>query len=117
MQSPAERRHIVGDNVNCIGRCGGQSAPPTGTPQSAANDERSEAVKAGQDRARASGHQIGRPKRVFDRAQVVTLRDQDGLSRPAIACRMGVGVGTAVRAYQDLTRPPEPSQNYLGENP
>ena len=40
-----------------------------------------EAIKAGQARARGSGRPIGRPKRVFDRAQVIAMRDQ---GRPAI---------------------------------
>lgn len=74
------------------------------------NDERTEATKAGQARARASGQQIGRPRRIFDRAAVVAMRDRDRLSWPAIARRMGVGVGTAVRAYQDLTRAPSDAQ-------
>jgi putative DNA-invertase from lambdoid prophage Rac len=80
------------------------------------NDERAEAIKAGQARARAGGQQIGRPRRIFDRAQVVTMRDQERLSWPAIARRMGVGVGTVVRAYQDLTHVPEPFQNSPDEN-
>jgi DNA invertase Pin-like site-specific DNA recombinase len=35
------------------------------------NGERSEAIKAGQARARADGKHLGRPKRVFDREEVV----------------------------------------------
>ena len=65
------------------------------------NGERTEAIRAGQARARANGKHMGRPKRVFDRLEVVRLRDEERLSWPAIARRIGVGVGTIVRAYQD----------------
>jgi putative DNA-invertase from lambdoid prophage Rac len=71
------------------------------------NDERAEAIKAGQARARAGGRQIGRPKRVFDRAQVIAMRDRDGLSWPAIARRLRVGVGTVRRAYTALGDAPK----------
>ena len=58
------------------------------------NDERAEAVRSGQARARAAGKQIGRPKAVFRREEVVQLRDIEGLSWPEIAARLGVGTGT-----------------------
>src|SRR5215831_4348414 len=67
------------------------------------NDERSESIRAGHTRARAAGRQIGRPRRVFDRQQVVRLRDQEKRSWPQIARRLGVGVGTVRRAYNALT--------------
>ena len=76
------------------------------------NDERAEAIKAGQARARASGQQIGRPRRIFDRAQVVTMRDRDGLSWPTIARKLSVGVGTVRRAYQAFADAMAPCQNY-----
>jgi putative DNA-invertase from lambdoid prophage Rac len=63
------------------------------------NDERSEAIKAGQARARADGKHLGRPKRVFDREEVVRLRDEEHLSWPEISRRTAAGVGTVVRAY------------------
>jgi putative DNA-invertase from lambdoid prophage Rac len=75
------------------------------------NDERAEAIKAGQAHARASGRPIGRPKRVFDRAQVIAMRDQERLSWPAIARRLRVGVGTVRRAYAALANAPQPCQN------
>jgi DNA invertase Pin-like site-specific DNA recombinase len=78
------------------------------------NDERAEAIKAGQARARASGRRIGRPKRVFDRAQVIAMRDQDRLSWPAIARRLRVGVGTVRRAYTALADVPQACQNSPG---
>ena len=65
------------------------------------NDEKSEAIKAGQARARADGKHLGRPKRIFDREEVVRLRDEEHLSWPAISRRTGAGVGTVVRAYHD----------------
>jgi DNA invertase Pin-like site-specific DNA recombinase len=67
------------------------------------NDERSGSIRAGHARARASGKQIGRPQRVFDRQQVVRLRDQEKRSWPQIARRLGVGVGTVRRAYDALS--------------
>ena len=69
------------------------------------NEERSEAIKAGQARALASGKSVGRPRRIFDRTEVVKLR-QEGLSWSRIACRLGVSIGTARRAHQDLTAAP-----------
>ena len=38
---------------------------------------------------------------MFDRDDVVRLRDQEHLSWPEIARRTGAGVGTVVRAYRD----------------
>ena len=61
------------------------------------------AIKAGQARARAGGKHMGRPRRVFDRREVVRLRDVEHLSWPEIARRTGAGVGTVVQAYKDLT--------------
>ena len=66
------------------------------------NSEKSEAIKAGQARARAAGKHMGRPKRVFDRQEVIRLRDSEHLSWPEIARRTGAGVGTVVQAYRDL---------------
>jgi DNA invertase Pin-like site-specific DNA recombinase len=68
------------------------------------NGERAEAIRAGQARAHASGKPMGRPRRVFDHQHVVTLRDQEKLSWPAIARKLGVGAGTVRRAYGALTR-------------
>ena len=45
---------------------------------------------------------MGRPRRVFDREEVVRLRDVEHLSWPQIARRTGAGVGTVVQAYRDL---------------
>jgi putative DNA-invertase from lambdoid prophage Rac len=71
------------------------------------NDERSESIRAGHARARAGGKQIGRPRRVFDRQEVLRLRDQERRSWPHIARRLGVGVGTVRRAYDALTSLPQ----------
>jgi hypothetical protein len=67
------------------------------------NSEKSEAIKAGQARARAGGKHMGRPRRVFNREEVVRLRNVERLSWPEIARRTGAGVGTVVQAYRDLT--------------
>ncbi len=69
------------------------------------NEERSEAIKAGQARAMASGKSVGRPRVIFDRAEVVKLRKK-GLSWSQIAARAGVSIGTVRRAYQALTAEP-----------
>ncbi len=66
------------------------------------NDERSEAVKAGQARARAAGKHVGRPKAVFRRDQIAELRAQ-GQSWREIADELGVGVGTVRRAFRAVT--------------
>ena len=62
-----------------------------------------ERVVAGMNYARhhgtKTGNAIGRPKRVFDRSDVVRLRD-DGLSIEKIARQMRLGVGTVVRVLQ-----------------
>jgi DNA invertase Pin-like site-specific DNA recombinase len=44
-----------------------------------------------------------RPKRIFDRDKVAQLRAQ-GLSIRAIAAKLGIGVGTAVRALQGVPK-------------
>jgi putative DNA-invertase from lambdoid prophage Rac len=67
------------------------------------NDERSDAIKAGLVRARASGKQIGRPKAVFRRDEVPILREQ-GLSWRQIASRLGVSIGTVRRAFQEFRK-------------
>ena len=69
------------------------------------NEERSEAIKAGQARAKAAGKSVGRPRVIFDRREVVKLR-KEGLSWSKVAARAGVSIGTARRAYQDLTAEP-----------
>jgi DNA invertase Pin-like site-specific DNA recombinase len=62
-----------------------------------------ERVSAGIRNAKAkgtkSGKAIGRPRRVFDRAEVLRLR-QDGHSVAEIARQMQVGVGTVARVLQ-----------------
>jgi DNA invertase Pin-like site-specific DNA recombinase len=62
-----------------------------------------ERVSAGMKNAKArgtkSGKAIGRPRRMFDRAEVLKLR-QNGLSLAKIARQMSVGVGTVARVLQ-----------------
>ena len=64
------------------------------------NEERSEAVTAGQIRARAEGKSSGRPRAVFPRDQVGQLR-RAGRSWRQIAAALGVGVGTVRRVAQE----------------
>jgi DNA-binding NarL/FixJ family response regulator len=49
-----------------------------------------------------SGNSIGRPKRVFDRGEVLRLRES-GLSIERIAKQMDVGVGTVVSVIKAQT--------------
>jgi DNA invertase Pin-like site-specific DNA recombinase len=62
-----------------------------------------ERVLAGMEYARRhgtkSGNAIGRPKRIFDRGEVVRLRES-GLSIEKIASQMRLGVGTVVRVIR-----------------
>ena len=62
------------------------------------NGERSEAIRAGQARARAEGERIGRPRVMIDEAQIARLR-YEGLSWRAIARHLDIGTGTARRAF------------------
>ena len=66
------------------------------------NEERAGAIKAGQARAVANGKKVGRPKAIFDRAEVVRSRDEEGLSWNKIAERVGVSVGSVRRAYKAM---------------
>ena len=62
------------------------------------NGERSEAIRAGQARARAAGKRIGRPRAMIDKSLIVQLR-QEGYSWRAIARQLDIGTGTARRAF------------------
>jgi DNA invertase Pin-like site-specific DNA recombinase len=65
------------------------------------NSERSEAIKAGQVRARAAGRHMGRPSKVFRRDEVSQLR-RTGHSWSQIAVRLGISARTARRIYAAL---------------
>ena len=67
------------------------------------NEERVDAIKAGHERALASGKRIGRPRVVFDRDEVVRLREQEDMSWSKIASKLGVGATTVRRAYRTAT--------------
>ena len=64
-----------------------------------------ERVSAGMRAAKAhgtkTGNAIGRPRRVFDRSEVVRLR-ATGLSIERVARQMRIGVGTAVRVLKAM---------------
>ena len=75
------------------------------------NEERSEAILAGQARARTEGRQMGRPRVVFPRYEVMRLR-KSGHSWSQIAKSVGVSVGSVRRAYQGLTDSSAPCRNY-----
>ena len=56
-------------------------------------------MKAARKHGTKTGNPIGRPRRVFDREEVVRLR-RTGLSIERIARQMRIGVGTVVRVVQ-----------------
>lgn len=56
-------------------------------------------MKAAQAYGTKSGNSIGRPKRIFDRSEVIRLRES-GLAIERIARQMQIGVGTVVRVLQ-----------------
>jgi len=56
-------------------------------------------MRAAKTHGTKSGNAIGRPRRVFDREEVVRLR-KTGLSLEKIADQMSIGVGTVVRVLK-----------------
>lgn len=62
-----------------------------------------ERVKAGLRNARAKGKRLGRPQVILDASKITSLREA-GRSWPQIAKQLGCGVGTAHRAYQELSK-------------
>ena len=56
-------------------------------------------IRSAKARGTKTGRPIGRPRRIFDRGEVVQLR-QNGLSVAAIARQMKLGVGTVVRVLR-----------------
>ncbi len=49
--------------------------------------------------ARAKGKKLGSPRKAVDRTKIATLRSQ-GCGWKKIASKLGVGVGTVIRAAQ-----------------
>ena len=66
------------------------------------NGERADAIRAGQARARAEGKHMGRPRAVFDRLEVIRLRQQ-GVSWAKIASRLHQNRSAVVRAYRETS--------------
>ncbi len=64
-----------------------------------------ERVRAGLRNARAKGKRLGRPRKKLDPQRVRRLRTS-GHSWPVIAKMLGVGLGTAHRALQGLSKNP-----------
>jgi DNA invertase Pin-like site-specific DNA recombinase len=62
-------------------------------------------VRSGLAAARNRGVTLGRPTRAVDVAQIVALRSS-GASWREISERLGIGVGTACRAFQSLPKTP-----------
>jgi putative DNA-invertase from lambdoid prophage Rac len=58
-------------------------------------------MKAARKHGTKTGNPIGRPRRIFDREEVVRLRGT-GLSIERIANQMRIGVGTVVRVMQAM---------------
>jgi DNA invertase Pin-like site-specific DNA recombinase len=64
-----------------------------------------ERVRAGLRNARARGVRLGRPRTSVDAAQIARLR-ASGASWREISDELGIGVGTACRAFQTLPKTP-----------
>jgi DNA invertase Pin-like site-specific DNA recombinase len=62
-------------------------------------------VRAGLRNAVARGVRLGRPKRKVDADQIARLRSS-GASWREISEKLGIGVGTACRAFQTLPKTP-----------
>ncbi|MBN8731758.1 MAG: recombinase family protein [Acidobacteria bacterium] len=77
------------------------------------NEERSEAVKAGQKRAREQGKLPGRPRRILDRSEAIRLREQ-GHSWSQIGFRLGVSPTSVRRAWDAHYTAGGPCQKYEG---
>ena len=60
-------------------------------------------VRSGLAAARSRGKKLGRPRVSPDASKIASLREA-GRSWPQIAKQLGVGVGTAYRAYQELSK-------------
>jgi DNA invertase Pin-like site-specific DNA recombinase len=71
-------------------------------------------VRSGLAAARARGMRIGRPKVIVDARRLASLRNS-GASWPKIAKTLGIGVGTAHRAFQELSK--TPSATDLSKSP
>jgi DNA invertase Pin-like site-specific DNA recombinase len=67
-----------------------------------------ERVRAGLKSARARGKRLGRPRIAVDAAQITQLR-ASGVSWREIGERLGIGTGTAVRAFQNRSKNPTKS--------
>ena len=68
-----------------------------------------ERVRAGLRNARNKGKRLGRPLAVVSISEIERLR-AEGLGWRVVAKRMGLGVGTVVRASQKM---PAPSASFL----
>jgi DNA invertase Pin-like site-specific DNA recombinase len=77
------------------------------------NSERSEAIKAGQRRARALGKHMGRPPKIFRRDEVGQLR-RIGHSWSKIAAKLGISSRTARRIYEALPEAAGAGRKYGG---
>ncbi len=78
-------------------------------------------VRSGMAAARARGARIGRPRKPVDADKVAELRAQ-GASWRAIACAVGVGVGTIRRAAQEHSKSDSlaaaaTGRDFCGKNP
>jgi DNA-binding transcriptional regulator YiaG len=76
------------------------------------NDERSQTIKAGLARAKKNGKILDRPRRVFDRFEILRLRDEQHLPWREISARLGVGLGTVHRAYTSALDAPHVPQRF-----
>lgn len=66
------------------------------------NAEKTEAIQAGLRRAREKGTNLGRPKKIFDRAAVMVMHDQ-GATAYKIGKALGIAETTVRRAIEEET--------------
>jgi DNA invertase Pin-like site-specific DNA recombinase len=65
-----------------------------------------ERVRAGLRNAVARGVRLGRPRRVVDAAEIARLR-ASGASWREVAEQLHIGIGTAIRALQQVVNKPQ----------
>jgi DNA invertase Pin-like site-specific DNA recombinase len=69
-----------------------------------------ERVRAGLRNARAKGKTLGRPRVTVDAAKIASLR-RSGVSWQTITKQLGIGAGTAKRAFYALSKNPSRSDS------
>ena len=101
------------ENIDTSSPLGGAVFTIIGAVAQLERDIIAERVKAGLRRARASGKRLGRPRVPVEASRIASLRAQ-GRSWAVISQELGVGKGTAQRAYYSLPKNPDGRQPVNG---